>query len=95
MKQQSELVAADTRDHVTRSQPFSQQLSHVGEHVVASPVSETIVNGLEVVEVEKHERQGALVAQRSGDLHSELGIEVRIVVEAGQPIAVSEKLRFL
>ena len=58
-----ELVAAQPRDEVARRGPAAtSSAGHLAEHLVAAGVPVPVVHGLEVVDVEQHDRDRAAVA---------------------------------
>ena len=71
-REDRELVATETRDEIARSQRVAQALRCTGEELVACGVAEAVVDRLEVVEVEEHERGGAV----RGESKLELGHQV-------------------
>ena len=57
MVKDDEFVAAPARDQVARTDDGAQPACDLDQELVAGPVAETVVDLLEVVEVEKHHGQ--------------------------------------
>ncbi len=89
-----ELVAAHPAGDVRRANDVAHALRRLGEDAVAREVADAVVDRLEVVEVEDHERQVPLVAVRARNLAREGLVEVAPVVEAGERVEVGELPRF-
>ena len=62
-----ELVTAETGNAVAFPDRIDQALGHLLEQPVADGVTEAVVDGLELVEVEEHQRDQAAVAPGAGD----------------------------
>ena len=58
------LLSADPADAVARANGREEDRRHLGEHMVARRVAVHVVDALEVVEVEHHERDRRLVGRR-------------------------------
>lgn len=61
-EQQQELIAPLTHQRVTRADGVGQAVSHLAQQLVSGAVAETVVDRLEVVEVEVHERYREVLA---------------------------------
>ncbi len=61
-----ELVAADPRDDVAGARTGAQLAAYLGEDIVAGLMSERVVDFLEAVDVDEHERE-LIVRRRVGD----------------------------
>ena len=81
-----ELVAAVAASHVRPAQDLLQPLADRGQDAVAAQVAMAIVDPLEVVDVEEHERDRVAGAARAGELHVEDLDAVRAVVTPGQRV---------
>ena len=68
-----ELVAALAAADVLLAQRVAQRDRDEPQRVVAGEVAELVVDRLEAVEVEQHEREGILVAPRARDLGGRAG----------------------
>ena len=82
LDQDRELVAAQPRDRVGLAQAVAEPLRHDRQQAVAGAMAEAIVDRLEAVEVEDHDREQALVAPRPGQRALEAVLEQRAVGEA-------------
>ncbi len=65
-QQHPELIAAEPRDGVGRACRLNDALRHRLQQPVAGIVSERIVDVLEVVDIEEHDRRAVLTALREG-----------------------------
>ena len=74
-------------EHIFGAHGLLHGLRHVNQHSVARRVSVGVVDALEVIEVEHHQRHYGVVAARVGDLDLEPLFEVLAVVAAGQRVA--------
>ena len=83
-----ELLTADPADAVTGAHGGEEDLRDLREDEVARRVAVDVVDALEVVEVEHHERDGGLVDRRAHELLAELLVERAVVPEAGQRIGL-------
>ncbi len=83
-----ELVAALAAADVLLAERLAQRGGDVPERVVACQMAELVVDRLEAVEVEQHEREGIVVAARAGDLGGKLAREHSVVAESGQLVEV-------
>ena len=72
-----ELVAADAREHVGLAQHLPQGVADAHQQGIAGGMAERVVDALEAVEVEQHERCRATVAARPADLAIELLLKRR------------------
>ena len=85
-----ELVAAVARADVAGSQGRSDLLGGPGQDAVAEQVAERVVHELEVVEVDHQQGQRRLRALSPDDLLAQPLVQVAVVEEAGQLVAVGE-----
>ena len=83
-----ELLAADPADGVARAHDREEDRRDLGEDVVAGRVAVHVVDALEVVEVEHHERDGRLVGRGDEELLPEPLVERAVVPEAGQRVGL-------
>ncbi len=83
-----ELLAADPADGVARAHGREEDRRDFGEDVVAGRVAVHVVDALEVVEVEHHERDGRLVGRGDEELLPEALVECAVVPEAGQRVGL-------
>ena len=81
-----ELVAADPVGAVARP-PIAQDLRDALDHGVAVGMPVAVVQELEVVDVEHHERQRLVEAGRGRDGLRELVVERALVRQVGHPVA--------
>ncbi len=88
-----ELVAAQTRQDVGGAQPVAQQVRGRDQRLVSDPVTERVVDLLEVVQIEHRDNATAAVAPRIGELARELLIEAAAIEEARQRIMIGEVLK--
>src|SRR3954447_24782195 len=80
-EQRGELVAADAEERVAPAQRAAQGVGDVAKDLVAVLVAERVVEALEAVEVDEHDRRaGATVRVR------ERGVERRVMAEAGERV---------
>jgi hypothetical protein len=87
-----ELLAAPTREHVLRAQRFLHERCHRAKHVIAPQMSVRVVDALEVIEIEHQHRERGLVALRVREFGRETLAEMLSVVGAGERI---ENARFV
>ena len=81
-----ELLTADSADHVACAHGRAEGVGDLLEEVVADPVSVDVVDLLEVVEVEHHDRDRLARGRRAQELLPEPVMEGAVVVEAGQGV---------
>src|SRR3989442_12130327 len=86
-EQDRELVAAVAGDDVDPARLFHEDLGDLTQGLVADRVAELVVDALEPVEVEKHDRHGAVEAPEAGDLLLEAQGEEAPVVDPGHAAA--------
>ena len=86
-------VAAEVRDGVERADGAGEALRHLDEHAVADVVAEDLVDLVEAVEVEQHEREAPvvdraveLVAQRAAVRQAGQGVVELVVARLGEPL---------
>src|SRR5450631_4512518 len=82
-----ELFTADTREHVFGPNQNSYCLSQFGEDLIAGRVPVRVVDGLEMVYVEHHQRQVRLGPCREGELAFEAVGEILLVERFREVIA--------
>ena len=92
---QRELVAAVAGRDVGGAQRRPHQLGHVDQDAVAVEVAEAVVDELEVVQVEHHDAQRPVGPHGAHDLLGQPLVQVAVVEEAGQRVAVGEVARGL
>ena len=63
-----ELVSSEPPDRVQRAHRASQSLDHPAQQLVAGGMAVHVVDRLEVVEVEQHERERVALTQRAFEL---------------------------
>ncbi len=81
-----ELVTADPECPVGPPDLLAQKPSHLCQQLVAHGMTLRIVDLLELVEVQEHERQLVAVAPRLVELGFELLLERAVVSKTGQPV---------
>ena len=87
-----ELLAARAADVVILTDGRTELGSQFREHLVADGVAVDVVDSLEVVEVEHHECDGAVLRGGSNDLSPEALVECPVVPETGQRIRLRLEL---
>ncbi len=92
VQQHGELVAADPRHQVGGAGSGAQPLGHRLEHAVAGGVAEPVVDGLEAVEVEEHERAAGALAAGARERALERVEEERAVGQPRQAVVARETL---
>jgi hypothetical protein len=85
-RERRRLAAADARDDVRRAHARAQLLGDDLEDAVAERVAVLVVDLLEAVEVDEHQRQLAPVARGALDLGVERRLERASVGEAGERV---------
>ena len=85
--QDGEFVAADPEGAVGRADGRDRQAAHLGQQLVAGGMAGCVVDELEVVEIDQHEREGRGVATRVLELAVELLVERAMVAEPGQRVS--------
>ena len=78
-----ELLAAPARDGVPLSRERGEKPAHRPQHHVASGMAEGVVDVLETVEVEQHERKLVVEALGTGDLGGQDLLERATVRQPG------------
>ena len=94
MVKDDKFVAAPARDQVARTDNGAQPACDLDQKFVAGPVSETVVDLLEVVEVEKHHGQaiaGGIVAAKG---QRELLLEISPVGQLGNGVEPRHSIDF-
>ena len=87
-----ELLAADAAHVVALAYHRPQDVGELGQHVVADGVAVDVVDALEVVQVEHHERDGRLLGARPQQLAAQALVEGAVVPEAGERIRLGLQL---
>ena len=107
VEQHDELVAAMTAHvsfrslrlrragDVVRAQPAREPLRDDAQQVVANRVAQRIVDALELIEVEEHDRERGTVALGGFERLGQLFVEARAVRELGDHVEVSEPMDLL
>ena len=83
-----ELLAADPADGVGRAHGREEDRRDLREHVVARRVAVDVVDALEVVEVEHHERDRRLFGRREEEHLAQPLVERAVVPEARQRVGL-------
>ena len=83
-----ELLAADPAHRVARAHGREEDRRDLGEDVIAGRVAVHVVDALEVVEIEHHERHGRLVGRGDEELLPEPLVERAVVPEARQRVGL-------
>ena len=81
-----ELVAADAAAQVVRAQILGDGAREPQQRVVAGGVAERVVDDLEVVDVERHQRQRRLLAAAAAELLRQALLEGAMVEVAGEGV---------
>jgi hypothetical protein len=89
LEQQCELVPAESRGGVACAHARGEAHRHGREHLVAGGVTEAVVDGLEVVQIQEDHGNAALLAPAPGDRMAHALGEERAVREAGNGIVES------
>src|SRR5258705_151893 len=89
-----ELLSGSSGDAIRGAGELLQELPAIGEHFVSDRLTMTLVQGLEVVDVEHHD--GALVSVPPGllDLGTKAQIEMALVVEGREIVGRLKTLHF-
>ena len=90
LDQDGELVAAQPRDGIGLPQAAGETLGHDRQQAVAGDVAEAIVDRLEAVQVEDHDRDQALVAPRPGERALQPVLKQRAVGQPGQLVVLGQ-----
>ena len=86
LEQDRELVAAEPGGGVGRADACRDALSHLEQDPVADGVTEAVVDGLEVVEIDEQHGHAHAVAQRPRDRVADALVEQRPIGEVGDGI---------
>ena len=86
LEQDRELVAAEPRGGVGRADAGRDPLRHLEQHAVADGVTEAVVDGLEVVEIDEQHRHADALAQGPGHRVAHALVEQRAVGQMGDRI---------
>ena len=89
------LVAAVAGDEIEAAHLVLQQGGDLDQDHVADQVAETVVGLLEVVDVDHQQRQRPVVAPLAIDLQLQHVVEMAVVADAGQAVAVGKVLVIL
>ena len=93
--QHGELVATQARDHVVGTHMLAQALADTAQHQVAGIVAVTVVDRLEVVEIDQHQRHRLATAIGVGHGRLDLLDQVAAVRQFGQRVVECRMLQFL
>ena len=85
-----ELVAAHASDVAIDADLVDQPLGHRTKHGVALGVAEGVVDRLEAVEVEKHDRAGDVAGGRVAQRFAEQLTDAAAIGEAGKDVDIGE-----
>ena len=83
-----ELLAADPADDVGHADRRAQVVGELRQHVVADGVPEDVVDLLEVVDVDHHDRHVRVLGRGKRQLAPEALVEVAVVVETGERVGL-------
>src|SRR5690242_1541564 len=83
---QDKLLAAVTADEVFAARRRQQVPAHCAQHGVAGGVTESVVEALEVIDVDHHHPERAAAAPRAALFPAEGLLQVAPVVQASQPV---------
>jgi hypothetical protein len=86
LDQHDEFVTAQAGHHVAGAHTTREARGHLHEQDVAGLVPEGVVDGLETIEIDEHQRELAFVAARRLDLPVQQLTEMGAVRQAGQAI---------
>ena len=87
-----ELIAAEPRHHVGFAQHLLDARRHLLEHDVAAVMAQRIVDGLEIVQVDEHDRHQGTVAARQRQYRTQALGQVGAIGQAGEHVVVREVL---
>ena len=90
VEQHRELVTAQSRERIGVPQPRAQRVRNVDDQRVAGLVSQCVVDVLEPIQVEGHQRPGDAVAPGSRRMTLQLLGESPTVPQAGERVVVGE-----
>jgi len=85
-----ELVAAQAGDDVAVAHRSGQALRHLDEQLIAHMVAEGVVDDLEAIEVDQHQRQLLLVALAEAQRLFEALVQAEPVGQVGERVVVGE-----
>ena len=85
-----EFVAAHPADMAERPDLLDQPLGDALQHRVALRVAERVVDRLEAVEIEEHDRAGRLAAGRAGQRLAEQLADAAAIGQAGKHVHIGE-----
>ena len=92
---QQEFVAAQPRQDVVRAGKVRQAAGHFAQHHVADGVAQRVVDGLELVQVDKQYRQRMLVLVHAGDGLAQPAVQRMAVGQSGQGVEMGVALDLL
>ena len=87
-----ELLASHPADHVRRADDRAEHRRDPLQNFVALAVAADVVDPLEVVDVEHHQRERLVRPPGAAELGAQPLVEVAVVVEAGERVGVGEML---
>ena len=90
-EQHGELLAAHSRDDAFLAHRLAEHRGHLVQHLVADEVAESIVDLLEVIEIDGEERDVAVPATRVGDGALHLNGEAAAIEAARRGVRVDER----
>ena len=91
-KEQRKLVAPQPRQNIGLPRALFQQPGNALEEIVAGLVAETIVDVLEMIEIDDEDSSGSSVPRRSFNFPSQFPFEPPPVVETRQEVVIDEIL---
>ena len=86
-QEEGELVAADPERRVGRADRLGDEGADLAEELVADGVAPRVVDALELVDVDEHEREGGAVAPRALDHPGDGLLEGAVVAKSGEAVA--------
>ena len=91
-KEQRELVASEPRQDIGLPRALFQQPGNALQEIVAGLVAETIVDVLEMIQIDDEDGSGGPVPRRSLDLPTQFPFKPPSVVKTGQEVVIGEIL---
>ena len=95
LEQDTELVAADARDHVALAHAALEQLGDLDQRLVARAMAESVVDRLEPVQIDEQHGRMAVIAADAGDQPLELALETPPVGKVDETVLVREMVELL
>ncbi|MNN11449.1 hypothetical protein D3C81_1244070 [compost metagenome] len=86
LEQHAELVAAKARQRIAAAQLAAHDLGHLPDQLVAGGMAAGVVDHLELVEVQVHQRMGDALRMRPRDRGTDTALELGAVDQAGQSV---------